>query len=262
MGQKNLAGEEAEVPLDLVMWVGGSYYTIESYIKEANRFGCCKRIAGLPQDIVVGKSRVFLVHDVSDWDRRQKKKGLPRLFGYFTINGILVVGAEELMKKEGVQVISASAAASFEERGCGMLVVGGTYLVSDEDIAKLQKHADMAKGQLKFIDPRKPVNLPRFRGYRYIRGDKVLAGANQDEWFQVQDIRKANLVLRKPPMQRVKYGSTREERIKYIKRRTQELAFSHLSLLRKRQIIREEVRELFGLKRKTADWLVWSTVTD
>lgn len=179
--------------LDLLMWVGSKFYTIESFIKEANRYGVCKRVNGIPTDITVGKSRAFLVHDTSDKDKKAKERGVPRVFGYFTIQSILVVGAKEIAEKEGVKIqrIDESEIGSFEKRGCGFLQVGGTYLVSDEDMKKLQKHADMAKGQLQLIKP--PIvcpNLKRFRGYKYVDGEAILSGLPIDQWFtKVKEVR-------------------------------------------------------------------------
>ena len=57
---------------------------------------------------------------------------------------------------------------------------------------------------------------------------------------------------------RVKRSKEERERIKrYILKRASELGGP---LLEKRRIIRAEVMEKFGVKRKSADWLVWTLV--
>ena len=220
--QATLDGSPIIKPLDVIMWVGRSYYTIDSFIKEAKRLGACKRFGGgLPRDIVVGKSRVFLVHDFSEEDKKKlqewkkkakeakknkqpippKPKFQPRVFAYFTIRGILVVGdARMIAEKEGVklQKIDGATAAGFQKRGCGSLVVGATYFVSEEDMAKLQKYADSVEGHINVIEPPIPVSFGRFRGYKYVVGDRILNREPEEAWFEVDQIRKANAkVMRK-----------------------------------------------------------------
>jgi len=179
--------------LDILQWVGARFYTIESFIKEAERYGVCKRVNGLPVDITIGKSRVFLIHDTSEEDKKAKKRGVPRVFGYFTIQSILVVGAKDIAEREGIKIqrVAEAEIGSFERRGCGLLQIGGTYLVSDEDMKKLQKHADMAKGQLQTITP--PIEVPelkRFRGYKYVDGDAILNRLPIDQWtIKVKEVR-------------------------------------------------------------------------
>jgi len=220
--------------LDAMMWVGEKYYTIESFLKEAYRYGACKRFGakkGIPLDLGVEKSRIFLVHDVREEDKKnlhewrkakrrwkrakenaetanelfeepepQKPELIPKVFGYFTMH-ILVVGAkkaQELVEQGEIQVISASTASTFQKRGCGSLRLGGCYFVSSEDMEKIQAHADMAKGDIELIDP--PISYPgfkRFRGFKYVLGDRILAGYPSQEWFEVEETRKENANIRK-----------------------------------------------------------------
>jgi hypothetical protein len=51
-------------PVDLMMWVGREYYTVSSFIEEAERLGVSKRIphTAIPEGIVPGLSRLFLKH--------------------------------------------------------------------------------------------------------------------------------------------------------------------------------------------------------
>lgn len=70
---------------DLVTWVGsGAYPTIDDYIVEANLRGCCRRMPYLPEWVIPGKTRVFLVHQGD----QQKASDTGVLFGYYVLNRI------------------------------------------------------------------------------------------------------------------------------------------------------------------------------
>lgn len=174
--------------LDLIMWVGRGYYTEETFIAEANTRGACKRVGGLPALITIGKSRVFLAHDWTNANKERGKPGTPRIFGYFTIDSILVVGASSLLEKydldaKHLQPLDPKDLATFPDRGCGKLVAGGMYLVSNDDMKKLQAHAKMARGTITLMKPTPIVekSLKRFRGYKYIAGDVLLTTRNVAE---------------------------------------------------------------------------------
>jgi len=172
---------------DILMWVGSSYYTIESFIKEAKRFGVCKRINRIPDKIKIGKSRIFFAHNIS----KSGKLDTPVIFAYSKIEGILVVGekAKEAIEKEGIkdyQYVPPDKVSSFQKRGCGFLHIDGIYLVSDKDMEKLQKYADSVTGQIFELDPWVEFPYPRFRGIKYVYGDKILSGKNNVmSWFPV-----------------------------------------------------------------------------
>ena len=54
--------EAVEIP-DFAMWVGGKFYpTPQDYIDEAEHLGCSKRLPMIPEDLVVGQSKVYLAH--------------------------------------------------------------------------------------------------------------------------------------------------------------------------------------------------------
>jgi len=196
-----------EKPLDLLMWIGGRYYTKESFIEEANRLGCCRRISRIPEKAKLGVSRVFLVSDVSErtsevkkiqhkrdikkWRTfRVKKRGVPEVFGYFTISRIIMVGCGGVdlpaeLKRRGVEVYDVSNKAFEEMRGCGFVVIGGMYLIDDVELARLKGlPIDSIGGGLKLINPTIVVEgLKRFRGWRYVDGDKILNRRPIEEWF-------------------------------------------------------------------------------
>ncbi len=56
-----------------LMWVGEKYYTPESFMAEADKYGVCKRIPFYPQKLVVDDSFVMLAH-------RKACNGKPGIF--------------------------------------------------------------------------------------------------------------------------------------------------------------------------------------
>jgi hypothetical protein len=220
------------------MGVGKKFYPYwQKYIAEAETEGCCKRIpGGIPIDFQIGgsnPSKIFLMHNlnqaekrmldlwnkchraiVKDWKEEEdleeilatlmpSKYTYPmRIFAYFELRGIMMVlddqQFEEVIEKEGVQILSTEAAMSFSERGCGMLVSGATYFVSDEDMQKLAKYGDMGKGQITVLEEPITTTLKHFRGFKYLIEEKVLGGAPEAEWFeQVPEIREYNRDVRR-----------------------------------------------------------------
>lgn len=252
-----MAGKEAtrtsikleQTPLDLILFVGKEFYTIESFTEESRRLGCCKRINGFPSEIVIGKSRVFLAHDTSLRDSFCPECGsemvefqqLPnlapdeqgfqindttfdahclncdysddvknfvlqrterRVFGYYTIKGIEAILSKGMSREEleakGVKIIDKVTVANRPKRGCGMQLAGGFYLVSSEDMDKLRE--DVSKGDfsgaLTLIDPSIQIQLKRFRGYKYVLGDNILARKPEVAWFNVAETRNQNSHIR------------------------------------------------------------------
>jgi len=180
-------------PQDLLMWVGGSYYTIESFIAEARKMGVCKRVPMLPRGVVAGKSRVFLAHDKSEAEKKLGVKGKGRIFAYFIVRGISYVvkpgvNIPEELKARGVtewEYVEGGFGFN-DERGCGSLAIGGTYLLSEEDIEKCRDLADSGtlEGHIHVLNPTIPLSLKRFRGFKNIDGNAVLAGKPEREWFE------------------------------------------------------------------------------
>ncbi len=92
-----------------VQWVGGSYYTIESFIQEGKEIGVMRRVPYIP-DFAPMQTRVYLIHDVTEMvpgavERIEHKKPVeelkkfrsfrvyqrihPVVFGYFVPVGIV-----------------------------------------------------------------------------------------------------------------------------------------------------------------------------
>jgi hypothetical protein len=202
---------------DYLMWVGGSYYGISEFIEEAKRLGVSKRVSHFPGDVVLGRTRVFLAHDVGErvrvgerTVRRGKRKGQtvpvyekkklrgPVVFGFFVVTGrevILPPGAQlpEHLRDRGVTTISVARAAAEVMRGCGHRSAFGLYLVSQVDpetmdeIVEYCKEADIktdlrVEGGIVEMDPYRPCGLKRFRGFKMVNGDRILQGKPWKTW--------------------------------------------------------------------------------
>jgi len=202
---------------DYLMWVGGKFYTVQSFIEEARRMGVCKRVPFFPK-IKVGETRIFLIHDIDENDQnvqvvqvkhkkpekelkryrsfRVIKRGevIPKVFGYFIPSGIMVVGEDfkKIIDKlpDKTVIISASLAAKVEKRGCGFLTQGGIYLVDNKtmqeifNIAQKECKEGFLRGhELELIEPPIPARIPRFRGLRRVNGDAILERKPIEEWW-------------------------------------------------------------------------------
>ena len=209
---------------DYLMWVGGNYYSLESFVKEAKSLGICRRVSFIPKNLKVGVSRVFLISDMSDEDRkayqeeirrrdairyRQWKKkvdakeedlstsvkgimprGIPQVFAYFVVKGIAYIvkpGTDipEELAKRGVTSYDyvEGGFGSQDERGCGSLVIGGTYLLSEEDLEKVKDMAESGNVEGgNIIEVLPPV---RYLGKRF-RGLKSLPHSQGNDFLKVE----------------------------------------------------------------------------
>ena len=181
-------------PVDLIMFVARSFYSPESFVEEARRIGACKRVPMVPRGVTKDVTRVFLAHedaihgqnpDVDVWSQAG-------IFAWFTVRGIsYVVGPEvdieEALKERGVEEYQyvEGGFGSGDERGCGSIDVGGTYLLSEEDMEKCRDLAKSGKleGRIEVIEPPIPVTLKRFRGFKAVSGDAILADEPEDTWY-------------------------------------------------------------------------------
>lgn len=212
---------EKESRNDYLMWIGGRYYTIQSFIQEARTQGVCRRIPFIPQ-IEYGKTRIFLIHDIDEKDScveikrvyhyhdireikklrtfRIKKKcsPTPKVFGYFIPRGILVVGRhfelegilEELFKRGYLFILPEEEVYSLPSRGCGYLKSGAKYLVDSATLKTVSKYLRDSfigvvgeKEDFYLIDPPIPAPLKRFRGLMKVNGDAILARRPVEEWW-------------------------------------------------------------------------------
>jgi hypothetical protein len=237
--QPSKAESKAE-PMDYIMWVGGGAYSRDSFEEEAKQMGACRRIRFIPNNLVVGKSRIFLVSDMSRedkkeyeeevkrrdrnryhmwiekvredavehnliedgveisykeakelhmelrekfdvWSRVSITKPLPRgepvVFAFFIVRGIsYIVGPgvdlDEELKKRGVTEYEYHEGefGFNDERGCGSLKIGGTYLLSEEDMEKVKDLAESGKteGSIVILDKEIPYKGKRSRAMKAI----------------------------------------------------------------------------------------------
>jgi len=189
--------------VDLLMWVGNKFYpSPNDFLQEARTMGACKRVPMLPRAVVAGESRVFLAHDEAitsellahdeDVADEEGSGGSPGIFAYFVVNGITFIttpgtNIPEELKKRGITEweYKEGGFGFADERGCGSLAIGGTYLLSEKDMQKagnLAKSVDVA-GQIVELDEPIPLKQKRIRGYKHISGEEVLSGAAEKHWY-------------------------------------------------------------------------------
>lgn len=205
---------------DYLVWVGGGSYSRESLVKEAQRMGVCRRVPFIPHYLKKGVSRVFMISDMTDEDRERYKKefdrrdkerylqwkgsgfekgytshvvgpmprGSPVIFAYFVVRGISYVVAPGVdipkeLKKRGVEEweYEEGGFGFNDERECGSLDVGGTYLLSEEDMNKCKDLAESGtlKGRVVILNPPIPYRDKRFRGIKTVSralGDRLVGG--------------------------------------------------------------------------------------
>jgi len=189
-----------------MMWVGGKFYSRESFITEAKKMGVSKKIPFVPKDITIGESKVYLISDMSEAERvayfkevkrrdtvaretakatgeKQTRSGFgsydrgnPIVFGYFIVKSIIYVvkkgmSVPEELAKRGVEsyTYEEGGFGSLDERGCGSLAIGGTYLLSEEDMEKVKdmvESGNVESGNIVVFDEPIPFDGKRFRGLR------------------------------------------------------------------------------------------------
>ena len=166
--------------IDLFMWVSRSAYSEVSFIDEAKQMGVCKRVAAYPNDITIGKSRIFFGFSGTE----------PKTcFGYTVISEAMYVvkkgtNLPEEFKARNVIPLSQDEALLVAERGCGKLVpeglyvLGKTYELTKADIAKMSDLIDDIQLNGPIAAFKTPIQLDQndkaFRGYRYIDSSVLL----------------------------------------------------------------------------------------
>jgi hypothetical protein len=208
--------------VDYLSWVGGRYYTIQSFIKECQTMGVSRRIPVVPE-LEFGKSRIFFVSDVDEGDPcveirvvkhkkspgelkrfrtfrvKKKCKPTPKVFGYFVPTAIMVPGATRRAINEKyrdkIVEIPVEAVDGVQLRGCGKLVIGAIYLVDgltlQEIYRALRTDPDLRVRELivggstfRVIDPPVPApGLKRFRGLIRVDGNAILARKPVEAWW-------------------------------------------------------------------------------
>lgn len=172
---------------DYLMWVGTKNYpTVASFVEEASRMGACKRVPGVPADLKIGVTRVFLAHDEGESPTKEERatgvRSKGSIFGFFPVMAIRLVlddpekiaQYQEKLKGLELQVLSTDAARAEPERGCGYLVAGAVYLVSVIGSQSMDQVWEMAEplagatevqgGIITFRNPIPILHIARFRG--------------------------------------------------------------------------------------------------
>jgi len=151
----------------------------------------------LPRGVVKDVTKVFLAAEYVTADEDEEGNITARLesriFAWFTVRGVVyVVSASvnipEALKERGVTEWQyAEGGFGFDdERGCGSLGVGGTYLLSEEDMEKVKDLGESTtmQGQIELIEPPIPTDLKRFRGYKAVVGDNILKRLPEETWYE------------------------------------------------------------------------------
>jgi len=208
---------------DFLVWVGGASYSRKSFIDEAKHMGACRRVPFVPVGVVRGDSRVFLVSDMTDEDRRRYKtelkrrdairyeqwqeqikeglspedvtthargpmpRGTPLIFAWFTVRSITYVVGPGVDIPKRLKELGVSEYEYIEgefgfddERECGSLVIGGTYLLSEENMEKCKNLASSSafEGRIELLRPSYPYAGKRFRGIKAFSrklGDRLVS---------------------------------------------------------------------------------------
>jgi len=209
-------------PPDYMMWVGGKYYTLQTFVEEAKKMGISRRVPMVP-DLKFGETRIFLVSNVDENDPcvsirvvqhktsidslkryrtfRIEKKCVPtpKVFGYFIPTAILVPGEAftRIAEKYSAFLVTIpeDQAPKVPQRGCGKLKYRGIYLVDGLAIDFVYralnynpddrvKNIIVSGSTLNVLDPPIPVpQLVRFRGLKKVNGDAIISGRPFEEWL-------------------------------------------------------------------------------
>ena len=193
---------------DFLVWVGGASYSRESLIDEAKRMGVCRRLPFVPEGLIRGVSRVFLISDMSDDDQKRYKeelkrrdaeryrqwkesgfgqitthaagpmpRGTPTIFAYFLVRNITYVVAPEVDVPKRLKGLGVTEYEYVEggfgfndERKCGSLAIGGIYLLSEEDMERCKHLAESGtlEGRIELLARPYPYGDKRFRGIKAI----------------------------------------------------------------------------------------------
>jgi hypothetical protein len=198
------------LPLDILDYCSDKYYpTPKAWLDEAHSVGACRRVGYVPDDVIMGKSRVFMLHNKAIPIRKRGKiiGYQAGVFAYFTIQGITYIVKDmthqeitEEFKVRGVTQFSymsggGMSRAGMPARKCGSLEVGGIYLLSETDMEKVKDLADSSalSGGITEIKPPVPYHTTErrvaFRGHRYIKGSQVLERRPTRDWWVSKEFR-------------------------------------------------------------------------
>ncbi len=147
-------------------WIGAAYYTIPSFIAEAEKMGVSRRVPTRDLKKMNWGDKIYCV--------TKEKKGLkdPIIFAYFIVEQIYGIQTKDLPDEIRPKVYYVDEARDLqtEERGCGDLVPGGIYAMTTATVEDLSDYAaePQVRGGLKVLPEPWPVivGMPPFRGFR------------------------------------------------------------------------------------------------
>ena len=181
---------------DILIYIGNQWNpTISNFLEEARKLGCSRRVYRYPQNITIGKSRAFLIHDVKkvvgckgcglstqgvDLEVQTCPKcgsaniftvmhTDPVIFAYYVIQAAEFIVDEHTnlpkdYQEKGVKPVHYSVVLKEPVRGCGKRKVGNLYLVSYPDNDPIIP-----------LNPSVPYIGQHFRGIKYTEGDEIIA---------------------------------------------------------------------------------------
>ena len=166
-----------EAARDIAIFIGRQFYdTIDDYIKESERLGCCRKVPTIPQDIVIGESKVVLLH--------REAAGEPALmFGWYVIDGIIKCALQQQLTDEirlidtqevMIPALRAEHRRLIPQRGCGGIDPPSYYLVGPGDVT-----AELGfRRPTLYVPPAEKIHImsvlveipdiKHFRGFKYL----------------------------------------------------------------------------------------------
>lgn len=124
---------------DFLLFVGGSMYPKDVFIKEASELGISRRMPShrLPKGLVCGKSKVYIA---AEGLRKTDGEPTSEVFGYFIPSAVHFIQGSD--KKQFADIVAAlksrtdtkiiNSISGEPERACGFRQTGGTYIVVDK----------------------------------------------------------------------------------------------------------------------------------
>jgi len=171
-----------------IHWIGLKYYTIDSFILEAEKLGVSRRI---PPQILKSMSwgdRIYLIGEIPE----MPKRGI--LFGYFIVDKIKYVTKDKKLSKKMKKLLEDKSEIVYcgkkagVERGCGYEEYGGFYLVTEASVKEIANVLVRGKStvnvvsQLYLLKKAKLTNIKPFRGFKHVSIEKIskLLGYSKD----------------------------------------------------------------------------------
>lgn len=159
--------------MDWLHWIGNSYYSIASFIKEAERLGVSRRV---PSNVIKKMDFGDRIYCIS----REPNLKSPVVFGYYDITKFQGLHIDWGKVPDHLQPRTIEASPfSIQERGCGTIREGGLYAIGIPSVKKLESYVSsvdgdpLAQGALVVYPkpwPMMPTIKP-FRGFRPFKGD-------------------------------------------------------------------------------------------